>query len=295
MPVDHIRYDLLTQQALRAVVRRVLSDVAKTGSLPGEHHFYVTFDTRSPGVKLSPRLREQYPGRDDHRAAAPVLGSRRHRGAFRGGALVQRHIREASRPARGDQRLLRSVGAVRPAVRDRRPRARAKFRPRPRSPPKRRRSPESRGASRPSPSRSRRPRSALPSRGSSSRPKPRAAQGRAREGRACEDRSRSPSRSRRRSPKSPSPTSPRVAPRSCGSTGSARSSRRWQSPDQFRAAIRIGSPFSGRSVMRANGITSRAFGQRQAEAPRDHVSASSASCIANVMPTQMRAPAPNGR
>ena len=61
MPVDHIRYDLLTQQALRAVVRRVLSDVAKTGSLPGEHHFYVTFATRAPGVKISPRLREQYP------------------------------------------------------------------------------------------------------------------------------------------------------------------------------------------------------------------------------------------
>jgi len=61
MPVDHIRYDLLTQQALRAVVRRVMSDVAKTGSLPGEHHFYVTFDTRASGVKLSPRLREQYP------------------------------------------------------------------------------------------------------------------------------------------------------------------------------------------------------------------------------------------
>ena len=61
MSVDHIRYDLLTQQALRAVVRRVLSDVAKTGSLPGEHHFYVTFDTRAPGVKLSARMREQYP------------------------------------------------------------------------------------------------------------------------------------------------------------------------------------------------------------------------------------------
>jgi hypothetical protein len=61
MPVDHIRYDLLTQQALRAVVRRVLADVSKTGSLPGEHHFYVTFDTRAPGVKLSARLREQYP------------------------------------------------------------------------------------------------------------------------------------------------------------------------------------------------------------------------------------------
>ena len=61
MPVDHIRYDLLTQQALRAVVRRVLADVAKVGSLPGEHHFYVTFDTRAAGVKMSPRLREQYP------------------------------------------------------------------------------------------------------------------------------------------------------------------------------------------------------------------------------------------
>src|SRR4051794_6278201 len=61
MSVDHIRYDLLTQQALRAVVRRVLSDVAKVGSLPGEHHFYVTFDTRAPGVKLSARMREQYP------------------------------------------------------------------------------------------------------------------------------------------------------------------------------------------------------------------------------------------
>jgi hypothetical protein len=61
MSVDHIRYDLLTQQALRAVVRRVLSDVGKTGALPGEHHFYVTFDTRAPGVKLSARMREQYP------------------------------------------------------------------------------------------------------------------------------------------------------------------------------------------------------------------------------------------
>jgi hypothetical protein len=61
MSVDHIRYDLLTQQALRAVVRRVLTDVAKTGALPGEHHFYITFDTRAAGVRISARLREQYP------------------------------------------------------------------------------------------------------------------------------------------------------------------------------------------------------------------------------------------
>src|SRR5882757_377663 len=61
MSVDHIRYDLLTQQALRAVVRRVLIDISKTGVLPGEHHFYITFDTRAAGVRISKRLREQYP------------------------------------------------------------------------------------------------------------------------------------------------------------------------------------------------------------------------------------------
>jgi hypothetical protein len=60
MPVDHIRYDLLTQQALRGVVRTVLTDIAKNG-LPGEHHFFVTFDTRMEGVRLSQRMRAQYP------------------------------------------------------------------------------------------------------------------------------------------------------------------------------------------------------------------------------------------
>jgi len=57
---DHIRYDLLTQQALRNVVRNVLSDAAKKG-LPGDHHFYISFDTTAEGARLSQRLREQYP------------------------------------------------------------------------------------------------------------------------------------------------------------------------------------------------------------------------------------------
>src|SRR5262244_866681 len=57
---DQIRYDLLTQQALRGVVRSVLTDTAKKG-LPGDHHFYVSFDTRADGVRLSDRLRAQYP------------------------------------------------------------------------------------------------------------------------------------------------------------------------------------------------------------------------------------------
>ena len=60
MPTDHIRYDLLAQQALRGVVHRVLSDAARNG-LPGDHHFYVSFDTRAPGVRISQRLREEYP------------------------------------------------------------------------------------------------------------------------------------------------------------------------------------------------------------------------------------------
>ncbi len=60
MAEDLIRYDILAQDALRGVVRKVLSEVAKTG-LPGEHHFYVTFSTRAPGVRVSSRLLAQYP------------------------------------------------------------------------------------------------------------------------------------------------------------------------------------------------------------------------------------------
>lgn len=57
---DQIRYDLLTQRALRGVVRTVLTDTAKKG-LPGDHHFYISFDTHAEGVRLSDRLRAQYP------------------------------------------------------------------------------------------------------------------------------------------------------------------------------------------------------------------------------------------
>ncbi|MCC6946585.1 MAG: Stringent starvation protein B [Bradyrhizobiaceae bacterium] len=60
MPVDLIRYDLLAQDALRGVVKKVLADVAARG-LPGEHHFFITFNTRADGVSISDRLREKYP------------------------------------------------------------------------------------------------------------------------------------------------------------------------------------------------------------------------------------------
>jgi hypothetical protein len=60
MATDHIRYDILAQEALRGVVRTVLVDAAKKG-LPGEHHFKITFATTAPGVRLSDRMRAQYP------------------------------------------------------------------------------------------------------------------------------------------------------------------------------------------------------------------------------------------
>jgi hypothetical protein len=60
MAVDHIRYDILAQEALRGVVRTVIEDAATNG-LPGDHHFYVTFDTCAEGVQMSPRMRAQYP------------------------------------------------------------------------------------------------------------------------------------------------------------------------------------------------------------------------------------------
>lgn len=60
MATDHIRYDVLAREALRGVLRHVLKDAADNG-LPGEHHFYITFLSKAPGVKLSPRLLAQYP------------------------------------------------------------------------------------------------------------------------------------------------------------------------------------------------------------------------------------------
>jgi len=60
MGQDHIRYDVLAQDALRGVIRKVIGEVVKTG-LPGDHHFFITFLTTAPGVRISSRLREKYP------------------------------------------------------------------------------------------------------------------------------------------------------------------------------------------------------------------------------------------
>ncbi len=60
MSKDLIRYDLQVQNALKGVIRKVMTEAARDG-LPGDHHFYITFKTRAPGVRLSQHLRDTYP------------------------------------------------------------------------------------------------------------------------------------------------------------------------------------------------------------------------------------------
>jgi hypothetical protein len=60
MAEDLMRYDQLAQNALRGVVREALRRVERTG-LPGEHHFYIAFNTRFAGVSISEKLLQRYP------------------------------------------------------------------------------------------------------------------------------------------------------------------------------------------------------------------------------------------
>jgi len=60
MATDLIRYDLLVQDALRSVVRRVLADTARSG-LPGDHHFNIAFKTQAPGVVVPAVLKNRFP------------------------------------------------------------------------------------------------------------------------------------------------------------------------------------------------------------------------------------------
>jgi hypothetical protein len=60
-PDSLIPYDEIVQEALRAVVGRVLGEVEATGQLPGEHHFYITFKTGAAGVEIPKHLTERFP------------------------------------------------------------------------------------------------------------------------------------------------------------------------------------------------------------------------------------------
>ncbi len=60
-PDSLIPYDEIVQEALRAVVGRVLGEVAATGVLPGGHHFYITFRTNAAGVDIPKSLSSRFP------------------------------------------------------------------------------------------------------------------------------------------------------------------------------------------------------------------------------------------
>jgi len=57
---DLLRYDRMVEQALRGVVRQAVREVIEKG-LPADHHFYITFMTDYPGIKIPNYLKERYP------------------------------------------------------------------------------------------------------------------------------------------------------------------------------------------------------------------------------------------
>ena len=107
---------LWPRSALRGVVRKVLVDAAKNG-LPGEHHFYISFNTRADGVRLSPRMRAQYPEEMtvvlQHQFWDLVVTESGFEVGVSFGGIPER----VAVPVRRGERLLRSFGAVWLAVR----------------------------------------------------------------------------------------------------------------------------------------------------------------------------------
>jgi hypothetical protein len=60
-PHDLMHYEALAQDALRGVVKSALKVAAAPGGIPGEHHFYITFRTKAPGVSGPQDLLGKYP------------------------------------------------------------------------------------------------------------------------------------------------------------------------------------------------------------------------------------------
>ena len=58
---DTIHYGAMMHRAMRGLIRELLRDIEAAGKLPGDHHFFITFDTRHPGVEIASWLRDRYP------------------------------------------------------------------------------------------------------------------------------------------------------------------------------------------------------------------------------------------
>ena len=120
MPVDHIRYDILAQDALRGVVRHVLADAAKNGPARRAPFLHLLRHHARRACSCRTRLRAQYPEEMTIVLQHQFWDLEGHRRRVRGRPVVRRRAGAAARAVRRDQGLLRSVGAVRAAVRDRR-------------------------------------------------------------------------------------------------------------------------------------------------------------------------------
>ena len=113
---DRFHYDALVDDALRSVVRRVLTQVAEKG-LPGSHHFYISFRSTDPGVELPDYLRAKYPEEMtivlQHQYWDLIIGA----DYLRGDGELQQAAGAHKGAVRRAVGLRRSVGALRPAVR----------------------------------------------------------------------------------------------------------------------------------------------------------------------------------
>ncbi len=116
MAEDHIRYDILAQEALRGVMRKVLAEVARTG-LPGNHHFFITFLTGAPGVRISTRLHERYPEQMTIVIQFQYWDLKVTDTGFEVGLSFSDVPETARNPVLGGARLLRSFGQFRARIR----------------------------------------------------------------------------------------------------------------------------------------------------------------------------------
>ena len=115
-PDSLIPYDEIVQEALRAVVGRVLGEVEATGRLPGEHHFYITFKTGAAGVDIPRHLSEKFPDEMTIVIQNRFWDLKVRDDGFEVGLSLQPGAGQARHPLFRDHRLRRSGGRFRAAI-----------------------------------------------------------------------------------------------------------------------------------------------------------------------------------
>ena len=61
MVVKMIDYGNMMHDAMRGLIKTLLQNIATAGELPGDHHFFITFDTMHPDVEIADWLSDRYP------------------------------------------------------------------------------------------------------------------------------------------------------------------------------------------------------------------------------------------